>query len=87
MTEDVPVGSAASFGLSLTNPEYTVEAQLVPRLEIEIGVDLGVYDWDHTFGPYDIDELAISLGNFKFTPHAGTPNRFNYTNIGSSKGR
>ncbi|MCK5903558.1 MAG: hypothetical protein KAG28_10480, partial [Cocleimonas sp.] len=76
VTEDVNRGQGA-WGIQLKKPKYKVGVRVVPRLEVEVGVDLGVYEWVRTFGPYDVDAVAINLGSFTFDRHKGTASSWN----------
>lgn len=82
LTENVTTGHTSSWGMILKAPEYKAEARLVPR----IGIDLGIYDWNHVFAPYNIDDLSVSLGEYKLKTHANTPNRYAFQNIGATRG-
>jgi len=75
--------ASGNWGIELYNPQYNVSARLVPSLAVEIGIDLGIYEWSKTFGPYDIDSLGIELGSTTFPTHQGTKSNFEMNNIGT----
>ena len=66
------------WGLVLERPSYRMGASLVPLLEAEIGIDLGVYEWNYKFGPYSVGALTVNLGRFQFDAHQGTQSRLQY---------
>lgn len=83
VTENVSLGRAASFGFDLVKPNYRVNTRLVPLLEVQIGIDLGVLGWDHRYGPYELDDLAIELAEFNFSAHAGSPKKLHVPKVAS----
>ena len=76
-----------NWGVRLSNPRYSVEALLTPTMQVEIGIDLGVYSWTDKFGPYNIDALELSLGTATFDQHTGTNTSIEIKNIGTRPAR
>ncbi|MBN2718472.1 MAG: hypothetical protein JXX14_21690 [Deltaproteobacteria bacterium] len=64
--------STAPWGAVVNAPQYQTEITVTPTLGVEIGVEVVYWSWDTVFGPYDIDALAVSLGDFVFSHHPGT---------------
>ncbi|HQB38633.1 MAG TPA: hypothetical protein PL053_05100 [Deltaproteobacteria bacterium] len=75
--------AAGNWGVDLYNPQYNVSATLTPSLQVQVGIDLGVYEWSKKFGPYNIDALGIELGSVNFPTHSGTRANFEMHNIGT----
>lgn len=65
-------GGRAPWGVVFGSPKYRMRATLMPMMEAEIGIDLGVYRWSHKFGPYGLGALKVNLGSYEFGPHEGT---------------
>lgn len=82
VSEKIGKGGKSDFGFDLVGPRYQVNTRLVPLIEIEIGIDLGIMGWDHTYGPYEIDDLAIELAEFEFTAHEGSPTKLHVPKVG-----
>jgi hypothetical protein len=76
-----------NWGIQLSDPEYGVNAALVPSLQIQVGIDLGVYAWNKKFGPYNIDALGIELGRATFPTHQDTNDTFDMKKIGTRPSR
>ena len=70
-----------TWGVELKDLVYNVSAKLVPTVSAEMGIDLYIATWSHKFGPFELDDLAINLGNHDFTRHSGTPESY-VINIG-----
>ena len=71
-----------NWGVVMYEPKYEVNATLIPSLQVEVGLDLGIYEWSKKFGPYNIDALAVELGRAYFPPHAGARGEYELKNIG-----
>ena len=74
--ERVAVGDVETWGSLISSNQYSVNVNLAPSFRLEMGIDLGVYEWKDTTKPYVFDSLAFDLGRFHFDTHEGVePNR------------
>jgi hypothetical protein len=64
-------------GFSLTKPRYGFDIRLVPKVRVKLEVDVAIYENDWTLGPWNIDQLAVSVG-FELPHHAGTVDKHTY---------
>ena len=76
-------GRGGNWGIDLLNPSYSVTAALAPTMSVEVGIDLGVYEWIERFGPVTFDNLAVDIGTGKFERHEGTKGTYEMRNIGT----
>lgn len=74
--------TVGEWGAKIKKPSYTFTAGLAPTLEVEIGIDLGLYDWNTTFGPYSIDALELTLGSPSFDRHEGSRKEMEIKKVG-----
>ena len=58
-------------------PRYAFRLEIVPRMRVRVSVDLGIYEFNRTVGPYNIDFLSIGQG-FQVGHHVGTVPRLIY---------
>lgn len=65
-----------NWGVDFELLNYTVEVALTPTIGASVGIDLSAYEKSWDFGPYPIDALEISLGEFRFDRHDGTSGLF-----------
>lgn len=61
------------FGYQVSDLLYTWKAELVPGVKGTLWVDCWpLNNWNHVIGPFWFPKFAVELGDFEFSPHAGT---------------
>jgi len=71
------------WGFEISNPLYNVGIELAPSIQLEVGIGLGPFGWNHTFDPMTIDALAIDVGTYPFERHQGTRRSYKMRNVGT----
>ncbi len=72
-----PRAGAAPFGFVVDRPRYHFRVTIYPEIQARVSVDLGVYEFKETIGPYRIDSLSVAAG-FQMPHHAGTVSSHRY---------
>ncbi|NOZ11935.1 MAG: hypothetical protein GXP09_12970 [Gammaproteobacteria bacterium] len=72
-----PAGNSRRFGFLLDQPLYSFRIVFTPEARIRLNVDLGIYEFNRTVGPYSLDSLSIGK-RFSFGPHSGTRMSYRY---------
>ncbi len=62
------------WGLEVKNPVYRLNATISPMMYFRVGIDLGVYEWSTSFGPFVIGSMKLPA--LEFPAHAGTSPNF-----------
>ncbi|MDC3332618.1 hypothetical protein OAV62_00085 [bacterium] len=75
VTTAVGAGRVEDWGAKVRIDNYTMGIDLEPSVEVEAGIDLGVYEWTGKAGPYTLDALAIDIGDYEFDVHEGVTAR------------
>lgn len=71
-----------NWGIAIANPRYRLGLSIAPTMKISYGVDLRIYEWNGSFGPYDIDALAVDMGQAVFNNHRGATSEYLLNDLG-----
>jgi len=65
------------WGFNLSNPQYKVNALIVPKIRLKLGINLIAYKWNDAY-TFAIEPMRLDLGRYTFHEHDGVPNRFQF---------
>ncbi len=66
-------------GFKIYKPEYKFNISIMPSAQINLNLDLGVYEKNVIVGPFDFDSLSVDIGGWTLEIYEGTTASYDYS--------